>query len=212
MSTYSTRRRPPIPKLRWLLLWPALGLLTACSTSPLLKDDQNQPAKMSPALRQDYRQALADLADGRLAAAEERLDHIIAERPDLAGPHVNRGLLYARSQRPDEALAEQRRALAIRDDLAVAYNQIGILQRQAGRFEAARQAYRQALAIDDGYANAELNLGILLDLYLQQPHEALEHYQRYQTLLDEPDATVHQWITDLGQRLKSDAATQEESR
>ena len=192
-----------------LLLPFVLGFLSACTTAPIKTTTTASP--LSAERLQDYRQALAHLEAGNYRAAENILDQLIRARPQLAGLHFNRGLLYARTERPEKALKEQQRAIALKPRLAAAYNQIGILQRQSGQFEAAEQAYRNALRVDSHYANAELNLGILLDLYRQQPAQALEHYQRFQTLQQEADATVHQWITDLSQRLKKKPQNLQES-
>ncbi len=197
------------PRIRlWLLLPLAFGFLAACTT-PALKTTTTVP--LSAERLQHYRQALADLAAGSYSAAEKVLDQLIRVRPELAGLHFNRGLLYARTKRPEKALSEQQQAIKLKPRLAPAYNQIGILKRQSGQFDAAEKAYRNALRIDENYANAELNLGILLDLYRQQPAQALEHYQRFQALQQEADASVHQWITNLTQRLQKKPQNMQES-
>jgi hypothetical protein len=59
----------------------------------------------------------------------------------------------------------------------------------------------RAIASDPDYALAHHNLGVLLDLYLHRPAEALQHYERYQELIAEPDATVGRWIIDLQRRV-----------
>ena len=66
----------------------------------------------------------------------------------------------------------------------IAYNQLGILYRQSGEFGQARTMYETALQADPACADAQWNLGVLHDLYLQQPAEAQQHYDRYRQLTD----------------------------
>ncbi len=61
----------------------------------------------------------------------------------------------------------------------------------------------RALELQPDYADAHLNLGILLELYLQQPQAALEHYARYHQLEGDQDKRVNLWITDLKRRLSA---------
>ena len=184
-------------------------LLTACSTLPPSQRQATAPAPLVPALAQQYRHALTLMAAGDYAIAEAPLLAIIQARPELAGPRFNLGLVYARTERREAALAALREAARLNPKLAAAHNQIGILQRQAGHFQAARRAYEQALAVNPIHAKAHLNLGILYDLYLQQPALALEHYQRYQALSDINERTVQLWIVDLRQRLQALARNEE---
>lgn len=85
--------------------------------------------------------------------------------------------------------------------LAAAQNNLGILYRQLGQFEKAESAYRAALAAEPDHAKAHLNLGILYDIYLQQPAQALSHYEKYQSLSQGADKEVALWIAELKQRL-----------
>jgi Flp pilus assembly protein TadD len=126
--------------------------------------------------------------------------------PDLIGPYLNLGIALERLGRTSEAEQAFRSALERKPDEALAYNQLGILYREEGRFAEARRAYERALEIDASYAQAHLNLGILLDLYLQQPEGALEHYQRYRELAGDTQGTVEKWVTDLKRRISERAA------
>ena len=44
--------------------------------------------------------------------------------------------------------------------------------------------YENALQADPACADAQWNLGVLNDLYLQQPAEAQQHYERYRQLTE----------------------------
>ena len=91
--------------------------------------------------------------------------------------------------------------VAAQPNLATAQNNLGIVYRQRGEFKNAESAYKAALSADPDNANAHLNLGILYDIYLQQPAQALTHYERFQALSKESDKEVALWIADLKQRL-----------
>jgi Flp pilus assembly protein TadD len=90
---------------------------------------------------------------------------------------------------------------------AVYYNELGIIYRKEGKFDDARRTYSKALEVDPDYALAQLNIAILYDLYLQDPKQALPHYQRYQQLLPKADATVAKWIIELQQRIRQAQTT-----
>jgi len=148
-----------------------------------------------------YDRALAAMAGGNLVEAELALEQFVLEYPHLVGAYVNLAIVYERDNRHDEAHAVLDQALSINPTHAPANNQLGILLRKQGQFAEAEQAYRRAIDAEPEYALAHHNLGVLLDLYLQRPADALEHYQRYQDSLAEPDAAVARWIIDLRRRL-----------
>ena len=127
--------------------------------------------------------------------------------PELSGPHANLGVVYHRSGRTKEAIEALNRAIALNPRRAVYYNELGIIHRQEGKFDDARRAYRKALDTDPDYALAHLNIAILYDLYLQEPKQALPHYQRYQQLLPAEDKTVTKWIIELQRRTHSAEST-----
>jgi tetratricopeptide (TPR) repeat protein len=127
----------------------------------------------------------------------------------LSGPYANLGLLYQRAGRNIEAIAALERAISINPKRAVYYNELGILYRREGKFDMAGKQYRKALDVDPDYAPAHLNVAILYDLYLQEPKEALPHYQRYQVLVPAEADTVKKWIIDLERRTGSKPAGKE---
>jgi Flp pilus assembly protein TadD len=140
------------------------------------------------------------LAAGRRADAERGFVALTKSHPDLGGPHANLGLLYRQSGKLKEAVSELETAARLSPQQPVYFNQLGIAYRHAGQFEKSRKAYERALELDAGYADATLNLGILEDLYFGNGAKALALYERYQTLLPAPDATVTKWVADLKNR------------
>ncbi len=160
-------------------------------------------APVSPELQRTYDQALAHLKAGRHKEAEQALLALTRRAPELSGPYANLGLLYQRAGRNSEAIAALERAIAVNPRRAMYYNELGIAYRREGKFDMALRNYRQALDRDPGYAPAHLNLAILYDLYLQEPQQALPHYQRYRDLVPAEAATVSKWIIDLERRGRS---------
>lgn len=157
-------------------------------------------------VRREHEAALAALEAGNAAEAERLLQALVEAHPEYPGAHVNLAIVYREDGRDDAARAALEAALEADPDHPQANNELGIVLRRAGEFEAAEQAYRRALEADPDYALAHHNLGVLLDLYLHRPAEALEHYERYQALVAEPDRTVAGWIIDLRRRVGASEA------
>lgn len=190
-------------------------LATGCATpfgeqrtpasAPKAKARAAAPAEapVNPALQQAYDQALAHIKAGRNKEAEQALLALAKRAPELSGPHANLGIVYHRSGRTKEAIEALNRAIQLNPRRAVYYNELGIIYRQEGKFDDARRAYRKALDVDPDYALAHLNIAILYDLYLQEPKQALPHFQRYQQLLPAEDAVVTKWIIELQRRTGS---------
>ncbi len=82
---------------------------------------------------------------------------------------------------------------------AGAWTQLGVVLRQQGRFAEARDAYQRALTADPAHAAAHRNYAVLLDLYLNQPAEALPEFEKYRELSGET-MPVDNWIAELRQR------------
>jgi tetratricopeptide (TPR) repeat protein len=148
-----------------------------------------------------FEQAVAALRAGRLNEAEVLLQEITSDQPELAGPWVNLGQVYAMLEKFEEARLAFGYAIAANPRTCAAHNQLGVLSRQFGDFQAAEEHYRQCLAQVPNFKDAYLNLGILYELYLGRLPEALEAYRRYQLLATEPNRKVQGWVMDLERRL-----------
>lgn len=198
----------PLPRLA---LWLSVALLChGCGAPGPVRPDEVAVGDggeaalgpiVSPAAQASYDAAVDALDRGDLVEAELTLEQFVLEYPAFPGAFVNLAIIYEHDDRHDEALEALDQALAIDPTHAAANNQLGIVLRKQGKFVEAEQAYLQALETDPDYALAHHNLGVLLDLYLHRPAEALQHYQRYQELVPEPDATVGRWIIDLQRRV-----------
>lgn len=183
-------------------------LLGACATSPSTHEPgltARQTAPLPAGAEARFERAL-DLMQRDEKGAEALLLDLERDFPDLAGPCVNLGILYARSDRPAKAETAFLAALERNPETPAAHNGLGILYRRSGRFEEATAAYGEALAADPAYALAFFNRGVLNDLYLERPDAALGDYQRYQALQTETDERVAKWIDDLRLRIESRTA------
>ncbi|HEY4732631.1 MAG TPA: tetratricopeptide repeat protein [Gammaproteobacteria bacterium] len=174
-------------------------------TATAVTADHNQQAAVTPdtamLAQQEYELALEYLHSGHTKNAKQQLLVLTKDHPEFSGPYANLGILYFREGDINAAEQTLNQAVQVNPGNAMAYNQLGILYRHLGRFEDARQAYRHALDINPDYANAHLNMGILLDLYLQDGKQALQHYQRYLELRPNVDKQVSLWLDDLKHRI-----------
>jgi tetratricopeptide (TPR) repeat protein len=173
---------------------------TASATRPSSTAGAKPAASAADATEASFRQALQLMQARDYTQAEPLLAELTRKQPQLAGPWLNLGILYARTQRRVEAIQTLRQGLGLNPKSAPAQNQLGILLRETGQLQAAEQAYQAALSAAPDYANAHLNLGVLYDVHLKQPALALKHYEQYRQLAPADSARVAVWIADLKQR------------
>jgi tetratricopeptide (TPR) repeat protein len=159
------------------------------------------PVEIPAAAAAAFARATQAMAAETWIEAELELEQLILEYPDYPGPYVNLAIVYRQDGRDAEAEVALGRALAIAPGHPAANNERGVMLREQGEFESAGAAYRRAIGTDSAYRLAHYNLGVLLDVYLRREDEALEHYEIYQALSDEPDIEVGRWIVDLRRRL-----------
>jgi tetratricopeptide (TPR) repeat protein len=160
-----------------------LLLSGGCATAPGMSTEQG-PVDITPALREHYHQAIEAMKAGQWETAITGLESITRENDRLSGPYLNLGIAYAHTGDREKAIAALQASIERNPVNPIAYNQLGILYRQSGQFERARKLYEKALDVDPACADAQWNLGVLHDLYLQQPTEAQQHYERYRQLTE----------------------------
>lgn len=152
-------------------------------------------------LTQDFAAALVKHRNGEIDAAKEAYTDILGRQPTLINPRFNLAQIALDEGRLEDASAALDEVIKQRPDHKQALNLKGVMAREAGKFKEAEAFYRQSLAVDPSYLSAVRNLAILLDIYMGRLDEALSLYEQYQSLLDEPDAQVKDWIFDLKRRL-----------
>jgi len=161
----------------------------------------------TPAVDENYRQALEKMQAGQWPEARVLLEDMTTAHATLAGPWVNLGIVYTRLGEPEAAEHAFRQSIENNPGNPVAWNQLGILYRRTGRLEAAEEAYSAALGVAPDDPDTHWNLGILHDVYLPDVGLALHHYERYQQLTGSDDPQLMAWITALQARLPADNMT-----
>lgn len=185
-----------------------LLLLAGCATTGPEKvtqesesaDGEQVKPEIPSGTRILFEQAVAIMASGDFTEAELRFKNFVGLHPQYPGAYVNLAIIHMHNE--NNAAAEEAidAALAADPDYPAALNQLGMLHRKNGKFLEAEAAYMKAVTVAPDYALAHYNLGVLNELYFQRLAEALQHFETYQTLVDE-DKQVAKWITDLKRRV-----------
>lgn len=121
--------------------------------------------------------------------------------PTFSPAYTNLGLQQLKLKNHKEAEVSLKKSLELKPDNPISYLHLGVIYRLDGEFSDAKNMYTKALDLDSDYAEAHLNLGILLDMYLYELEDALDHYESYQSLLESKDKNVAKWIIDIKRRL-----------
>lgn len=207
MSTYS---------IKALLL---LGLVTvsACSTQVKQATDSTientgkaaagdaSTFSVTTEQKQQYRQAITALNNNDLDEAEKLLKDFQQQKPGLAGPLANLGLVFYKRGNTEQAEKYLDQAIQLNDKQAQALNLKGEIAYRRGQVTQAEDYYKKALDAKDDYANAHYNIALLYDVYLQDIAKAVVHYRRYLELSDKPDQNTKDWLEQLENSLKETA-------
>ena len=213
----------------WKLYWlPLLAVcVSACQFMPATDTDTEQVAQESAAegvarspnpylanrssvpseARKRFQAASVALAASDWSQAEQHLLWLTTHHAKFSGPWLNLALVYSELKQIDKAVAAFEQAIAANSQNVYAYNQYAIFLRGQGNFAEAEKQYQQALRVWPDYPEGHLNLAILYDLYMGQLTPALQHYQSYQALQQQPDRQVAGWIVDAERRLHSQQAS-----
>ncbi len=193
-----------------------LSLLVGCTTSSVkraepiqvqLPDPEPNKRLYSEPIKLQYQQAIGQLRGGHTAQAEQQLEQLLLQQPEIPGAWYNLALIQYHQQRTDQAQQSLARCLALNPRHPAAHTLNGLMLRQQGQFELARLSYAKALKSDPDYAQAHLNLAILYDIYLQYFEDAQHHYLRFLELAtDDPQTEqVKLWLQDLQLRLNQES-------
>lgn len=156
-----------------------------------------------------FDEALQALQAGQTEQANLSFKELVARYPTFSSPLINLGIMEQKANRHEAAIGYFKRALQLDATSVLANTNLGMSYRQLGQFKAAEAAYLAAIAADPAYARVHLNLGVLYDMYLQQPQQAIQEYETYQSLQSSPDAKVDKWLKDVKGRLNLMAAKTE---
>jgi tetratricopeptide (TPR) repeat protein len=209
-----------------LSLLVAGALLAGCAVGPPRKAEKTEtpvaeipeaekPKEEKPADKGDvkarFSQALDLMKQKKAKEAEAAFVGITKDFPTYSGPWVNLGILYARSNRRNEAVTAFTRANELNPNNPAIPNWLGVTYREGGDYPKAQAAYEQAIKIKADYAPAHLNLGLLMEDYLKRPEDALPYYRRYQEIAGDKDLRVLIWIAEIEARRPKSAESTSES-
>lgn len=185
--------------------------LSACGSKATRPDrpappPTEQPAEPAtpPADKGDpearFAEALTLMKQKKSKEAEDAFMALARDFPEFSGPQTNLGILFAKSNRRDAAIAAFTRAASANGQNASAFNWLGILNREAGNYVRAKESYEKAISVKSDYAAARLNLGLLLEDHLHQPAEAVAQYREYYRITGGKDLRVLPWIAEIEAR------------
>jgi tetratricopeptide (TPR) repeat protein len=189
---------------RFVSVLAAMLLLAACQSAPPAHhtaNPSNTDAEVDKKSMAMFDAALAAIHEQRYTDAEKLLKELTARDPNLSGPWVNLGSVYAALGDDAAAEAAYRHAVDVNPDSCPAYVELGIMARRAGDFLSAEANYLACVQRVPDFREAYLNLGILYELYLGRLNDALQAYQTYQALSNDQDRRVAGWVADLERRL-----------
>jgi len=155
-----------------------------------------------PEVNEAIKLAIAAKAAGEVDVAKQHLEQLAVTNPKLSIIQVYLGDIASSKGYTNLAEHYYKQAIAINTYNYFALNRLALLHRKAGQFDLAESNYRLALMSWPDFAPAHLNLGILLDLYLGDKSEALEHYEKYQVLTNSQSRQVNGWIADISRQLQ----------
>lgn len=177
--------------------------IAGCATTKAPEDEaaQAQAEAEEQALQEDFSAAVEQMAEGNLESARQSFEAIHQAYPERTGPLANLGILAMESGDTDTAQTHFETVIELDPEHAAALNHLGVIARQNGEFEKAEDYYRNALEASPDYLPAMMNLAILLDIYLGRPAEALPLYEQYQSMAEDPNPRLKDWIFDVKNRI-----------
>ena len=188
---------------RIAILFALMAWLAGCATTTDPQKDAAAAREQADqaALQEDFREAVNAMDNGNSDAARQQFEALHAEHPERTGPLANLGILALADGDRAAAKARFEQVVALDATHAVALNHLGVIARESGEFEKAEAYYRDALSAEPDYLPAMMNLAILLDIYLGRPGDALPLYEQYQSMADEPNPRLKDWIFDAKNRI-----------
>ena len=185
-------------------------LFTGCSSTPDIQPSkpetvatQAPPAQVlnkhdtSASELAEYKTAITHLNNDELDKAYPLLKQFTENRPELAGPWANLGLLLAKQNKLDEAAAMLTKAIERNPGLAQALNIMGYVENLRGNYLQAETYYIKAITVKPEYSNAHYNLALLYDIYYQDVNKAIPYYEKYLKLVKNSDKETSEWLSQI---------------
>lgn len=190
-------------RIRTVVALTLMAWLAGCATisEPQVDTAPIQEQARQEMLEQDFGKAVDAMENGSHEAARQQFQALHESYPERTAPLANLGILALEAGDQGQAKARFEHVVALDSGHAVALNHLGVIARESGEFAQAEVYYRDALAAEPDYLPALMNLAILLDIYLGRPGDALPLYEQYQSMVEEPDPRLKDWIFDARNRI-----------
>ena len=163
--------------------------------------EQQVSSKVSAESAANFQAALRLMRAKKWYKAQQLLDKIIAQQPELSGSYVNKALIALHQKHIALANEQLTKALLANPNNPYAYNLQGQIARTLGNFSQAEKNYRQALTIWPQYTQAQLNMAILLELYRGRLLDSMKYYQAYLKIKPQ-DKQAQRWLAGLELKIK----------
>lgn len=164
--------------------------------NPYLSVEGNPPKQAVS----EFEAAIVAMQSEEWPLAQQQLEAMTQNYPELSGPWVNLGIVHWRQEQWDEAEQAFAKAIEVNALNNDAYVQYAVMQRERGKFPEAEQLYLQALQVWPHNLEALMNLGILYDMYMGRFDDALVQFELAQKLVTEPNRELDGWVIDLKRR------------
>jgi Tfp pilus assembly protein PilF/uncharacterized protein YceK len=163
--------------------------------------EQQASSKVSAANAANFKAAVSLMHAKKWHKAQQLLDKIIAQQPELSGSYVNKALIFMQQNQLAAANKQLIKAITANPLNPYAHNLQGQVARLQGDFSLAEKSYRQALTIWPQYPQAQLNMAILLELYRGQLVASKKYYQAYLKIKPQ-DKQAQRWLAGLNIKIK----------
>ena len=173
---------------------------TSSGVDQIQVESNNQQALQQT---EEFKKGLSAMKEGEYSEAERFFREFIRKNPKLAGAYTNLALIYYDRDEFERSLKLVNRAIELNPEQSQALNLRAQLMIEKGEIHKARSDYLRAVELNPGYLNAQYNLALLYDIYLQDIKRAIQHYEIYLSLLNQPDEPTSEWIEQLKRTLKN---------
>ena len=171
-NTVSQYQDPPEDQLQ-----PLIGLYSQGQLQQALDEASQLLQKFSKSVALFNIIGASNKGLGRLDAAIEAYNKVLAIKPDYAEAYYNMGVTLQEQGKLEKAIEAYNKALAIKPDYAKAYSNMGVTLKEQCKLEEAIESYNKALAIKPDYADAYSNMGNALREQ-GKLEEAIEAYNK----------------------------------
>lgn len=152
--------------------------------------------------RQDYLNAINELEGKDYQRASSNLQRVMAGNPGFVEGWGNLALAQLHLGEIQTAKQSLDNALQLDQESAMLQNLAGLIAIEEGMYEIAEKYYMRAISLNPSMANAHYNLALLHDIYYQDIGKAIQHYERYLSLINNADTDTEAWVQELKRNLK----------